>query len=133
MPKEKLLHARIQNPLLIRKSLLESAITSAEILKIGKDLGKIKTEKNKKKTAIKKIINEVKELSLQLEEHELPPLNVVSKEKIKKAVPKRKLVKEEKSRRKKQERILKIESKEDQELSGIDLEISNLKDKIRKL
>jgi|TARA_B100001971_G_C18143158_1_gene511517 hypothetical protein len=133
MPKEKLLHARIQNPLLIRKSLLESAITSAEILKTGRELGKIKTEKNKKKTEIKKIINEIKELSFQLEEKELPPLNVVSKEKIKKVVPKRKLVKEETSKRKKQERILKTESKEDQELSGIDLEISNLKDKIRKL
>lgn len=133
MPKNKLLHARIQNPLLIRKTLLESAILSAEILRKTKALKKIHTEKNKKKTEIRKLIEEVKTLRIQLEDRELPPLESVKHEKIVKRVPKKKLLRAEKSRRKQQEKILKAESKEDQELSGLDLEISQLRDKIRNL
>ena len=102
---EKILHARIQNPLLIRKTLLESAITSAEILKSHSLLRKIRSEKNKRKTELKKIFDEIKSLKNKLEEHELPPLNRVTHEKVKKTVPKKKLIKQEKGKRKKQEQI----------------------------
>jgi|SRR3989344_1155678 len=128
---EKLLHARIQNPLLIRKTLLESAISSAEILKSMKILRQFKSEETKKKIELKKLIDEIKVLRDKLEEHELPPLYSVQHEKINKIVPKKKLMHEESSKRKKQERILGKETK--RIASPLDSEIEALKERIRNL
>ena len=128
---EKLLHARIQNPLLIRKTLLESAISSAEILKSMKVLKQVKAESTKKKMELKKLIDEVKVLRDKLEEHELPALDSVRHEKIDKIVPKGKLIKQEKGKRRKQEKILNKETKNS--ISPLDSEIEEMRERIRNL
>ena len=126
---EKLLHARIQNPLLIRKTLLESAIASAEILKSMKTLKQIKSQEIKGRAELKKLMDEVKSLRDKLEEHELPSLEKVKHEKVNKVVQKKKLIHEEARKRKKQEKILGKETK----VSPLDSEIETLRERIRNL
>ena len=126
---EKLLHARIQNPLLIRKTLLESAIASAEILKSMKTLKQIKSQEIKGRVELKKLMDEVKSLRDKLEEHELPSLDKVKHEKVNKVVQKKKLIHEEARKRKKQEKILGKETK----VSPLDSEIETLRERIRNL
>jgi|SRR3989344_2392852 len=126
---EKLLHARIQNPLLIRKTLLESAIASAEILKSMKTLKQIKSQEIKGRAELKKLMDEVKSLRDKLEEHELPSLEKVKHEKVNKVVQKKKLIHEETRKRKKQEKILGKETK----VSPLDSEIETLRERIRNL
>ena len=129
MQKNKLLHAQIKNPLLIRKTLLESAISTAEILRSMNVLRKIKSEENRKKAELRKLFEEVKILRTRLEEKELPPLTEVKHEKIKKNVTKKVLINEEVKKQRNQERLLGKEA----EKSGLDLEIDNLREKIRNL
>jgi len=143
MYKEKLLHAQIQNPLFVRKTLLESAIISAELVKSFHNFKKTKTKENKEKSELRALYNEMKILINKLEEKELPPLAAVKHEKIKKIIPKERLIKEEGKHRKRQEKILekekpqqpkvKTEIKKEEKLTGIDLEISKLKNKIKNL
>jgi len=130
--KSKLLHARIQSPLLVRKTLLESAISTAEILKSMHMLKKISAEKNKRKIELRKLYEEIKVLRAKLEEYELPPLSEVQHEKINKKdqkMPKKRMIKEEVRKQKQQERMIVKES----EKTGLDLEIDQLKDRIRNL
>ncbi|MBI2507395.1 hypothetical protein HYV89_00390 [Candidatus Woesearchaeota archaeon] len=126
---KKLLHAQIKNPLLVRKTLLESAISTAEILRSMQVLRKIKAEENRKKAELKGLFEEVRILRAKLEEKELPPLGEIKHEKINKNVPKKILIREEVRKQRNQERILGKET----EKSGIDLEIDNLREKIRNL
>ena len=127
--KNKLLHAQIKNPLLVRKTLLESAISTAEILRSMNVLRKIKSEENRKKAELKRLFEEVRILRTKLEEKELPPLGEVKHEKIRKNVPKKVLIGEEVRKQRNQERLLGKEA----EKSGLDLEIDNLREKIRNL
>ncbi|MBI2105509.1 hypothetical protein HYT56_01575 [Candidatus Woesearchaeota archaeon] len=127
--KSKLLHARIQNPLLVRKTLLESAISIAEVLKSMRILKKISSEKNKRKTELKKLFDEIRILRTKLEEHELPPLSEIKDEKISKKVQKKELISEEIRKQKQQEKMLSKEL----EKSSLDFEIDQLKEKIRGL
>ena len=127
--KNKLLHAQIKNPLLVRKTLLESAISTAEVLRSMQILRKIKSEENKRKMELKRLFEEVKILRTKLEEHELPPLSEVKHEKINKKVPKKIIIKEEMKKQRYQEKMIGRE----EEKSGIDLEIDQLREKIRNL
>ncbi|MEK6856403.1 MAG: hypothetical protein AABX49_00150, partial [Nanoarchaeota archaeon] len=125
--KNKILHAQIKSPIFVRKTLLETAISSAEIIKSMHELKKLKSIENKKWGEMKKLFDEVKILRTKLEEHELPPLSEIRQEKIKKNVPKKQLIREEAKKQKKQERLLETET----EKSGLDLEIDKLREKIR--
>lgn len=129
MQKSKLLHAQIKNPILVRKTLLESAISSAEVAKSIHEFKKFKNLQNKKKLELKKLLEEVRILRTKLEEHELPRLSEVRHEKIKKNVPKKILIREEVKKQRAQENMLGKET----EKSGLDLEIDELRERIRKL
>ena len=129
MQKSKLLHAQIKNPIFIRKTLLESAISSAEVIRSMHELKRIKSIENKKMSELKRLFEEIKVLRTKLEEHELPHLSEVRHEKVKKAVKKNQVIKEEIKKQKSQERLLGQET----EKSGLDLEIDNLREKIRNL
>ena|SRR3989344_6811898 len=131
MVKEKLLHARISNPLFLRKTILESAIMSAEMAKSAVDLKAIKTQKNKHKMQLNKLFSEIKILRNRLEEHELPSLSLVQSEKPKGLKGVKKDEKVEKLKRKKQEIILKKEK--DSAHLILDSEINQLKERIRNL
>ena len=126
---QKLLHAQIKNPIFVRKTLLESAISSAEILKSMHFLKKLKSEENKKKLELRRLFEEIRILRTKLEEKELPPLSEIKHEKIKRSIPKKILIKEENRKQKQQERLFGKET----EKSGLDLEIDNLREKIRNL
>ena len=126
---QKLLHAQIKNPLFVRKTLLESAIYSAEILKSMHFLKKLKSEENKKKLELRRLFEEIRILRTKLEEKELPPLSEIKHEKIKRSIPKKILIKEENRKQKQQERLFGKET----EKSGLDLEIDNLREKIKNL
>ena len=129
MQKNKILHAQIKNPIFVRKTLLESAISSVEIIKSMHEFKRLKNIENKKNNELRKLFEEIKILRTKLEEQELPPLSEVRQEKIKKNVPKKQLIREEAKKQKKQERLLETET----EKSGLDLEIDKLKEKIRNL
>lgn len=132
MPKEKkLLHARVQNPLFVRKTLLESAIICAEMAKAVSEFKKTGVIKNKHKTQLKKLYAEIKILRTKLEEHELPPLSIVKKEKPKGLKEKKQEEKIEVSKRKKQESML--EKERASHYGVLNSEISELKERIRNL
>ena len=84
---------------------------------------------NRKKAELKRLFEEVRILRTKLEEKELPPLGEVKHEKIRKNVPKKVLIGEEVRKQRNQERLLGKEA----EKSGLDLEIDNLREKIRNL
>lgn len=129
MQKSKLLHAQIKNPILVRKTLLESAISSAEILRSMHELKRIKSLEHKKKIELRRLFEEIKVLRAKLEERELPHLSEVRHEKIKKGSSRESLIKEEVKKQKSQEKLLGKEV----EKSGLDLEIDKLREKIRNL
>ncbi len=129
MQKSKLLHAQIKNPIFVRKTLLESAILSAEIIRTVHEFKKLKSLENKKKAELKRLFEEIKVLRTKLEEQELPPISEVKQEKIKGNVPKKQLIREETKKQKQQEKLF----EKDTEKSGLDLEIDKLKEKIRNL
>ncbi len=129
MQKSKILHAQIKNPILVRKTLLESAIFTAEVLKSMHEFRKLKSLENRKKAELKRLFEEIKILRTKLEEKELPHLAEVKHEKIKKNVAKKVLINEEINKQRTQERLLGKET----EKSGLDLEIDKLREKIRNL
>ncbi|MBS3150868.1 hypothetical protein J4443_00620 [Candidatus Woesearchaeota archaeon] len=129
MQKGKLLHAQIKNPILVRKTLLESAISTAEALKSMHEFKKLKSLEGRKKAELRRLFEEVKILRTKLEEEELPRLTEIKHEKIKEDVSKKVLIKEEIKKQRKQETILGKET----EKSGLDLEIDRLREKIRNL
>ena len=129
MQKSKLLHAQIKNPIFVRKTLLESAISSAEMMRSMHELKRLKSIETKKKSELKRLFEEIRVLRTKLEESELPPLSEVSHEKVKKKVQKNQVIKEEVKKQKKQEKLLGNET----EKTGIDLEIDKLREKIRNL
>lgn len=129
MQKSKLLHAQIKNPILVRKTLLESAISSAEILRSMHESRKLRSLENRKKAELRRLFEEIKVLRAKLEERELPHLSEVRHEKINKGSSKEALIKEEVKKQKSQEKLLGKEA----EKSGLDLEIDKLREKIRNL
>lgn len=127
--KDKLLHAKVQSPLLIRKTLLEAAISLSEINKSAKELKAIKAEKTKKVREFKNHLEEMKTLCIQLEDRELPSVSTVDKEKTKK-IPKTKFLKEELRKVKKEEKTL--ERRHGHDVMA-EVEIAQLREKIRRL
>jgi len=124
MPKQ-LVHAQLKNPILVRKTLLESAILTTEILKSYQKIKKIRTQKQKFKTQLKKDLQEIKQLVEKLEIHELPrPPQIPHSHKS--PVIKKELKKEVKEQIK-QERLL------NHEHSELDSELKKLQDKLKNL
>lgn len=71
--KPELTYTQIQEPLNVRRSVLEAALYSAEILKSYENLKKIHAEKDAYKRKLKTIINNIKILNNRITE-ELPEL-----------------------------------------------------------
>ncbi len=69
---EVLVHARISNPIFVRKTLLESAILGAEVLKGYERIKKLEITKVSYRNQVKKIIKELRELVTELENEKLP-------------------------------------------------------------
>ncbi len=69
---EVLVHARISNPIFVRKTLLESAILGAEILKGYERIKNLESKKTNYRNQVKKIIKELRELIGELENEKLP-------------------------------------------------------------
>ena len=69
---EELVHARISNPIFVRKTLLESAILGAEILKGYERIKKLEVTKISYRSQVRKIIRELRELVNELETEKLP-------------------------------------------------------------
>lgn len=126
MPKEKqLVHARIENPILVRKTLLESAILTTELLKSYQKLRKIRTEKKHYKVEFRQNLQEIKNLLEKLELQELPRPPTIPKLHTFKEVGKE--IKKEKIKRIKQEKLLESESSElDSELRRLQEKLENL-------
>ena len=78
---EVLVHARISNPIFVRKTLLESAILGAEILKGYERIKKLEVTKISYRNQVKKIIKELRELVSELETEKLPKVPHVSEAK----------------------------------------------------
>ncbi len=129
MQKSKLLHAQIKNPIFVRKTLLESAISSAEVMRSMHEYRRLRSLESKKKSELRKLFEEIRVLRTKLEEQELPHLSEVRHEKVKRKVQKNQVIKEEVKKQKQQEKLLVHES----EKSGLDLEIDKLREKIRNL
>ncbi len=70
--KKEIVHAQVKNPILIRKTILESAIFATEILNSLQKFKKIKKEKQQFRIKLKKELQEIKSLIEKLEIHELP-------------------------------------------------------------
>lgn len=66
------LHVQVNNPIDKRREILESAVTSTELLQRYQDFKKIRQEKNKQRAIFKKLIKEINMLMKELEIQELP-------------------------------------------------------------
>jgi len=118
---KKIVHARITRPVLVRKTLLECAILTTEILKSHQNIKKIRTQKTRLKIQVKKEIQMLKILTQKLEESELPRPPELTKEKPKTPKNIKKELKEEVHKRKLQENL------------EIDSELENLQRKLKSI
>lgn len=127
-----LVHARISNPIFVRKTLLEGAIFGAEILKGYERIKKLEVKKKRYRGEVKKILRELKELVGELEFERLPkvphvthPKQIIPKERlIQKEVVEREIVRQERKRPKILQRT---------HTDTLNDEIKKLQDRINKL
>ncbi len=135
--KPRIVHAQIKNPVLLRKTILESSIASIENLKILKNIKQIKKRKGKLKSELRAIGKEFKDLILFFEET-LPKPNEVgvnpqreSEKEIKR------VTKTETKKRSSQENLMAktTEDNEDpfEQKDKFDFDIEKLKSKIGEL
>ncbi|MAG52905.1 MAG: hypothetical protein CMH62_02990 [Nanoarchaeota archaeon] len=132
--KAKVVHAQIGNPVLVRKTLLETSILSIENLKILKNIRQVKKRKDKLKTELRRQCREMRQLIIEFEGI-LPPLSEVGihpqkeSEKVVKKVAKKEAVK-----RKDQEKLM-VKTTEQtknpfEQRDQLDFDIDKLKQKI---
>lgn len=123
MPRKekRLIHARINRPVLVRKTLLECAILATSILKGYQTIKKIRFQKNRLKAELKNNLQISKLLLDKLEQSELPRTPELIKEKPKESKELKKEITEEVKRRKLQENL------------EIDTELESLQRKLRSL
>lgn len=79
-------HVRIQDSIDKRKSILESALLSTNLLQKHEDFKIIRNEKRKQMALFKKIIKEIKLLAKELEYKELPEAKIPKRESPKKLI-----------------------------------------------
>ncbi len=126
MPKEKqLVHARINSPILVRKTLLESAILATEILKSYQKTKKIRAQKLHYKSQLRNNLQEIKSLVDKLEMQELPKPPSITKPSAHGKADKE--IKQEKTKRINQERLLESKSTE------LDIELKKLQERLKNL
>jgi len=124
--KPELTYTQIQEPLTIRRSVLEAALYSAEILKSYENLKKIHAEKDAYKKKLKTIIANIKILNSRITE-ELPELPQEERpQPVKKPEPIKPLKVEIKIPIKK--KLMQPVAK-----SGLDLELEDIKSKLENL
>ncbi len=135
--KPKIIHARIKNPVLVRKTLLEAGILSLENLKILKNIRRIKKRKDKLKMDIRRECNDMRSMVIKFQELLPQPEEIginVQKESEKEL---RVESRAEERKRKSQERLMaKTTRKEEnpfEQKDELDFDIEKLKEKIKGL
>jgi|SRR3989344_6680172 len=101
LEKQSDVHVEIEDPIYVRKQVLNTAINAAEILKHYEVLKEIKHRKKQYQERLKEVFNKIQELRSGLEEdlpkikeeveHKpsyVPPMTPLSKEKIKRNIQK---------------------------------------------
>lgn len=135
--KPKIIHARIKNPVLVRKTLLEAGILSLENLKILKNIRRIKKRKDKLKMDIRRECNDMRSMVIKFQELLPQPEEIginVQKESEKELRSESRF---EERKRKSQERLMaKTTRKEEnpfEQKDELDFDIEKLKEKIKGL
>lgn len=135
--KTKIIHARIKNPVLVRKTLLEAGILSLENLKILKNIRRIKKRKDKLKMDIRRECNDMRSMVTKFQELLPQPEEIginVQKESEKELRSESRF---EERKRKSQERLMaKTTRKEEnpfEQKDELDFDIEKLKEKIKGL
>lgn len=122
-PKQ-IVHAQIKNPILVRKTLLESAILVTEMLKSFQRIKRIRVEKKHYKNELKTNFDEIKKLIEKLSDYELPKLPLMHHAQPKQV---KKEIKKEIIKRVEQEKLV------EKGYSDLDNELKKLQDKLKNL
>ena len=122
-PKQ-IVHAQVRNPILVRKTLLESAIAVTELQKSLQKIKKIRAEKKHFKNELKISYDEIRKLIEQLATSELPRPPSMPHQSFKQL---KKEIKKETTKRVEQEKLVQHED------SGLDYELKKLQDKLKNL
>ena len=116
-PKQ-IVHAQVRNPILVRKTLLESAISITEMQKSLQRIKKIRAEKRHFKNELKINYGEIRKLIEQLAVSELPRPPSMPHQSFKHL---KKEIKKETVKRVEQERLVQHED------SGLDMSLKNFR------
>ena len=142
--KKRIVHAQIQNPVLLRKTILETNILSIENLKVLKNIQQIKKRKDKLKIELRKLCKEMRdeviifedllptkeEAGVQPEQETARELQLETKEEAKKRRKQQKLL--EKTSHKKAPKFIE-EVNPFEKKDELDFDIDKLKEKIKGL
>ena len=129
---ESLVHARISNPIFVRKTLLEGAIVGVDILKGYERIKKLENKKNYYRNEIKKIIKDLRKLVSELENEKLPKVPHV-KSQIREEVHKDAMIEKERAEREKVKGTKLRDIKNRTHLDNLNEEIKKLQGRIDKL
>jgi hypothetical protein len=131
--KNKVMHAQVSSPVLVRKTILETSILTIENLKILKNIKQIKKRKNKLKVELRRLCKEMKIETMTFEEYLPPPAEVgisIQKESEREI---KKNAREEAKKRKGQETLVVKTTETENPLEAkdqFDFDIEKLKEKI---
>ena len=132
----KIVHAQVGNPILVRKTILEGSILSIENLKILRNIKRIKKLKNQLKNDLRKQCREMQNLIIDLEDEMPHPQEITTTPQKETAKEAKKEAKLESRKRGKQERLKErtIEKEFDFEREHLfESDIDKLKEKIERL
>jgi len=129
-----LVHARISNPIFVRKTLLEGAIVGVDILKGYEVIKKLEIKKKHYRLEVKKILRDLKKLVNELETEHLPKVPHIAGP-TKQLVRKDEMIKKE---MKEQEKVKRVERpklipKVKTHIDALDEEIKKLQGRINNL
>jgi hypothetical protein len=138
-PKKKIkaVHAQIENPVLVRKTILEGNILSIENLKLLKNIKQLKKRKTKLKTELRRLNKEMEADLLAFEEYIPQPSDVgINPEKHTEKEIKQNRREEERKRKTQEKLLVKTAKKEENPFEAkdeFDFDIEKLKSKINGL
>jgi hypothetical protein len=135
--KARIVHAQIKNPVLLRKTILESSISSIENLKILKNIKQIKKRKGKLKAELRTLSKEFKDLLFFLEETLPKPSEVGINPQKESEKEIKKVIKTETKKRNSQKKLIEKTTEKNEnpfeQKDKFDFDIEELKNKIGEL
>ena len=131
MPKHKIkkqtvVHVQIENPINLRKEILNTAINSAEIIKHYEVLKEVKNRKKQYQKRLVEVLDEIEDLRKKLEDH----LPVVKYEEHKTKYPK---PMKSSPKREPKPRVKPVKKQRDLHRSPMDKEIDDMRRKLESL